>query len=182
MKLREPVTLARDCDAFAIPAGSRVKLPGGSQVTVLQTLGGNYTVFSNHAGMVRIDAKDADAIGEAVAAAAGSGAMPTGPADETAIWDALNTCYDPEIPVNIVDLGLIYDCKVEPRQEGGSKVAIKMTLTAPGCGMGEVLKGDVERKVGALPNVRQVDVDLVGDPIWNRSMRSDAAKLELGML
>jgi probable FeS assembly SUF system protein SufT len=189
MRTYTPITLTRDCEAIVIPDGYQVTLPAGSDVTVTQTLGGDYTVMTTQGFLARIAGKDADALGEEPGVARGGVAeawqeidVPEGPFDEARVWEQLATCYDPEIPVNIVDLGLVYDCQTTPLPEGGQRVEVKMTLTAPGCGMGEVLKRDVERKVMTVPGVRQVDVELVWEPFWNPSMMSDAAKLELNML
>jgi probable FeS assembly SUF system protein SufT len=160
-------------------------LPAGTQVMITQSLGGTYTVMTNYGYMVRIAGKDVDAIGMETAAtpqAEGSTAA-AGPADvEEWVWDQLKTCYDPEIPVNIVDLGLVYHCQVTPLPKGGNKVEIKFTLTAPGCGMGEVLKVDMESKILTVPGVKDVDVEVVFEPPWSQSMMSDAAKLDLGLM
>jgi len=174
----------RDCDATLIPVGTRVTIPQGSDVTITQALGGSYTV-NIHGNLARIDAKDADALG--FDAPADSGAVAgvcsgaAGEVDEQAVWDALSTCYDPEIPVNIVELGLIYHVDITPVEGGGSRVHVAMTLTAPGCGMGPVLVEDVRAKLLALNGVREVDVELVFDPPWDRSMMSEAARLQLGL-
>lgn len=190
-KERMHVALSRAVDAVEIPAGTTTRLPAGSPVTITQTLGGNFTVAGGPYGMLyRIAAKDADALGReppkpaAPLPLAGAPAAPAGPAapvEEKAIWDVLKQIFDPEIPVNVVDLGLIYGCERTP-VEGGTKVGIKMTLTAPGCGMAGVLKNDVEARVGGLPGVREVGVEIVWDPPWTRDKMSEAAKLQLGML
>jgi probable FeS assembly SUF system protein SufT len=189
MRTYTPITLTRDCEAIVIPDGYPVTLPAGSEVILTQTLGGDYTVMTNRGFLARIPGQDADALGEEPAPPKGGVAeawqavdAPEGPFDETLVWEQLATCYDPEIPVNIVDLGLIYDCHATPLPEGGQRIEIKMTLTAPGCGMGEILKRDVERKVMTVPGVREVDVELVFEPFWNPTMMSDAARLELNML
>jgi probable FeS assembly SUF system protein SufT len=157
----------------------------GTQVRVTQSLGGTFTVVTERGYMVRIGAKDADAIGKEKVTES-EARMPTtveGPQDiEKLVWDQLKTCYDPEIPVNIADLGLIYSCFITPLPEGGNGVEIKMTLTAPGCGMGESLKADVESKILCIPGIKAANVELVWDPPWDRSMISEAAKLELGMM
>jgi probable FeS assembly SUF system protein SufT len=177
---KEQVTLNRDCEAIAIPAGTPVTLPAGTQVTITQELGGDYTVLTSWGFMMRIAGRDADALGRQEAAREdAAAAVPFGPEQ---VWDALRQVYDPEIPVNVVDLGLIYDCQVTPLAPGEHQVDIKMTLTAPGCGMGQVLACDVERKVSQVPQVRQVNVELVFDPPWSREMMSEAAQLELGLL
>ncbi|MGZ3699781.1 MAG: putative Fe-S cluster assembly protein SufT, partial [Bdellovibrionota bacterium] len=162
------------------PAGTTTTLPKGTSVMVAQSLGGTYTVYTDDGRMVRIEGRDADAIGftppPTVAETMGSQTV------EQTVWDQLKTCFDPEIPVNIVDLGLVYLVEVNEVFEGGSRVDIRMTLTAPGCGMGAVLKNDVEKKVAQIPGVKEVAVELVFDPAWDRSMMSEAAKLQLGML
>ena len=175
-----PIALRRDCAATLIPAGTRVTLPAGDQVTITQTLGGSYTVLVD-GNLARIDGRDADALGlEPPLPPPATNS--SGPVEDQRIWDQLRTCYDPEIPVNIVDLGLIYDCRVAPLPAGGSKVEVKMTLTAPGCGMSEVLKADVENKIRAVPGAVEAIVEMVWDPPWHQSMMSDAAKLELGLM
>jgi len=185
MRTNEPITLSRDCEAVQIPSGRKVMLPAGTQVTVTQSLGGTYTVMTNYGHMVRIAGKDTDAIGKKPAAAsqAGVSAAAEKPADiEELVWDQLKTCFDPEIPVNIVDLGLVYHCQAVPLPGGGNRVEVKFTLTAPGCGMGGVLAADMESKILSLPSVEDVDVEVVFDPPWNQSMMSEAAKLELGLM
>jgi probable FeS assembly SUF system protein SufT len=184
MKTNEPIILSRDCEAIQIPSGEKVMLPAGSQVTVTQSLGGSYTVTTDQGYLVRIANKDADAIGEeAEASQAERLTAAAGPADlEKLVWDQLKTCFDPEIPVNIVDLGLVYHCQVTPLPEGDNKVDVKFTLTAPGCGMGQVLKADMESKILSLSGVKDVDVEVVFDPPWDPSKMSDAAKLQLGFM
>ncbi|MGB1547328.1 MAG: putative Fe-S cluster assembly protein SufT, partial [Alphaproteobacteria bacterium] len=176
------ITLKRDCDATLIPAGTRIELEEGTPVTITQALGGTYTV-AVHGNLARIDAKDADALGiEAKDKPTASEEVEEGAeADEEAIWEQLRTCYDPEIPVNIVDLGLIYACKIAPLETGGSRVDITMTLTAPGCGMGDILAEDVRQKVLSVPNVREAHVEVVFDPPWDQSMMSEVAQLEVGL-
>jgi probable FeS assembly SUF system protein SufT len=176
-------TLTRDCPAVQIPAGNTIVLPAGNTVFITQSLGGSYTV-ATEMGLARISAQNADALGlevpsEAPAAApVHSGA----PIDEKRVWDQLKTCYDPEIPVNIVDLGLIYDCLITPRNGDGAHVTVKMTLTAPGCGMGPVLAQEAKAKIEALPGVGEAEVELVWDPPWNQAMISEAGKMQLGIL
>ncbi len=176
------VALRRAVDAVEIPAGTSTTLPAGSPVTITQTLGGNFTVAAGPYGMLyRIAARDADALGREVAPeAAATGAA--GTVDADGVWKVLKTIFDPEIPVNIVDLGLVYGVFVTPAEPEGVKVHVQMTLTAPGCGMSGVLKADAESKVGELPGVKDVDVEIVWDPPWDRDKMSDAAKLQLGML
>lgn len=175
----EYIILKRDCEAILIPAGDKVTLLAGEPVVVTQALGGSYTVLI-HGNMARIDAVNGDALGKEALVAKASEL--SAPLSEEAVYEVLRTCYDPEIPVNIVDLGLIYDLKIVPLPAGGNRVEIKMTLTAPGCGMGPVLQQDVSEKVLSLPGAVEVDVALVWEPAWNRQMLSDAAKLELGMM
>jgi probable FeS assembly SUF system protein SufT len=183
--MNDEIILKRDCEAVLIPAGTKITLQAGEPVVITQSLGGSFTVVIN-GNMARIDASNADALGQAPAAAAPleqpaptEGATVT----EDQVMEKLRTCYDPEIPVNIVDLGLVYDCQIQPMPEGGgTRVEIKMTLTAPGCGMGPVLQQDVETKVSAIPGVKEAAVFLVWDPPWSRDMLSETAKLELGLM
>src|SRR6266849_5867142 len=174
------IVLTRDCEATQIPSGSKVVLTAGTGVTITQALGGQFTVTTDDGAFLRIADKDADALGErpaAVQAPASEGAF-----DEQRVWEQLRTVFDPEIPVNLVDLGLIYHCQAVPLPEGGHRVEIKMSMTAPGCGMGDVLKEDVRRKVQSVPGVRGVDVEVVWDPPWDASRMSDAARLQLGWM
>lgn len=179
------VTVTRDIEGTMIPAGTPVAIPGGTTVTITQALGGTYTVMGPGL-MARIAGKDGDALGFAPATSSepssSEAAAAAGPVDVDAIWERLKTCYDPEIPVNIVDLGLVYDCQVVPLPAGGHRVEVKMTLTAPGCGMGGVIAGDAEQKVREVPGVSDVQVEVVWDPVWNQSMMSDAARLQLGLM
>lgn len=174
------IDLTRDCEATMVPSGAKVTLQKGNQVMITQALGGSYTVIIN-GNMARIEGKDGDAIGMQ-AVEMKKGEKIDGPVDEKLIWDQMRTCYDPEIPVNIVDLGLVYTCQVEPIPEGGNRANIKMTLTAPGCGMGSSIAADVENKVRTVPGVTDAKVELVWEPQWNQSMMSEAAKLQLGLL
>lgn len=185
MTRNEPITLRRDCEAIEIPIGNKVILHAGSQVVVTQALGGTYTVMTDRGHLVRIEGKDADAIGLETAAAepVGLPAAAEGTADvEKLVWNQLRTCYDPEIPVNIAELGLVYACVITSLPDGGNTVEIQMTLTAPGCGMGATLKAEVERRVLTVPDVKGVNVELVWDPIWDPSMMSEAARLQLGLM
>ena len=182
--MSDEIILKRDCEAVLIPAGTRITLQAGEPVVITQALGGSYTVVI-HGNMARIDASNADAIGQAPLAAATPetvAAPDSAAVTEEQVLEKLRTCYDPEIPVNIVDLGLVYDTQIQPMPGGGSRVEIKMTLTAPGCGMGPVLQQDVETKVSSIPGVKEAGVFLVWDPPWNRDMLSEAARLELGMM
>jgi probable FeS assembly SUF system protein SufT len=182
MSSDEPVNLTRDVEAAIIPVGDRVTLQKGQQAYITQSLGGSYTVIVN-GNMFRIEGKDADALGLEVAAKpAGTGAPVSQEQLEKEIWNQLRSCYDPEIPVNIVDLGLIYDCHLTPLAAGSFRVDVKMTLTAPGCGMGPMLAQDVQNKVLSLEGVDDVAVELVWDPPWNQGMMTEQAKLQLGLL
>ena len=173
---RTILTTTRDCPARLVPVGDKLVIPAHTFVTLTQSLGGNYTLTYN-GNMVRVDGTDADALGleplklefEAPA---------DGQISEAQVWEALHTVFDPEIPVDLVNLGLVYRMEID--QDSG-RVEIDMTLTAPGCGMGPVLVGDVEHRVALVPNVREVSVDLVFDPPWQREMMSEEAQLETGM-
>jgi probable FeS assembly SUF system protein SufT len=184
MKTSETITLSRDCEAIQIPSGQKIMLPMGTPVTMTQSLGGTFTVVTGEGSLVRIENKDAEAIGkEAEASQAEKLTAAAGPADlEKLVWDQLKTCFDPEIPVNIVDLGLVYSCLIMPLPDGGNKVDVKFTLTAPGCGMGGVLIADMGSKILNLSGVKDVDVEVVFDPPWDPSMMSDAAKIRLGFM
>jgi probable FeS assembly SUF system protein SufT len=176
----EPVSFTRDVDAIIVPAGIQVKLRQGQTGYITQALGGSFTVYVE-GNLFRIAGGDADAIGKELAEAP---QLPPNATDDDVrelAWQQMKGCYDPEIPINIVDLGLIYECTVKP--EGDGRVLdIKMTLTAPGCGMGEVLVQDVREKVEIIPTVRRADIELVFDPPWNQSMMSEAARLQTGMM
>lgn len=185
MKSEEATKLRRDCEATLIPSGEKLVLREGSRVWITQSLGGSYTIMTDRGMMARIDGKDADALGLKGAAASQPEAPVArgGPEElERLVWDQLKTCFDPEIPVNIVDLGLIYHCGITPLSEGGNRVEVKFTLTARGCGMGEVLKVDIRNKILSVPGVKEMDVGLVWDPPWNQTMISGAAKQQLGMV
>jgi probable FeS assembly SUF system protein SufT len=177
----EPVTFSRDCPAVLIPSGERVTLPAGSSGFMTQALGGSFTIYIE-GNLFRIAGTDGDAIGREPVAAPD---VPTDASEaeiEAAVWQQLRTCYDPEIPINVVDLGLVYECKILQGENGGRLVRIKMTLTAPGCGMGEILTQDVREKIELIPAVARADVELVFDPPWNQSMMSEEARLEAGLL
>jgi probable FeS assembly SUF system protein SufT len=180
---REPVILSRDVEASIVPVGTKVTLQKGEPAYITQSLGGSYTVVVN-GNMFRIAGHDADALG--LAAQPKAAAAPAGPVSpeqlEKQVWDALKTCYDPEIPVNIVDLGLIYDCHLTPLAANNYKADVKMTLTAPGCGMGPVLAQDVQNKLLSLEPIDEANVELVWDPPWNQSMMTEAARLQLGLM
>jgi len=178
------ISLMRDCEAIMIPDGIPISLYHGDTVHITQVLGGMFTVVTNDGSMIRIDGRDADALGQTIP----EEAKPISDSElatvgiEELVQRQLQTCYDPEIPVNIVELGLVYECQVFAAPDCKNTVRIQMTLTAPGCGMGEVLKQDVERKLLALPSIASVEVELVFDPAWEQSMMSEAARLQLGML
>ena len=176
----EPVKFERDCVAVLVPQGETVTLPAGSVGYITQALGGSFTVFVE-GNLFRIAGEDADAIGKQAPPPL---LLPEGAGDEEVeklVWQQLRTCFDPEIPINVVELGLVYDCELESLPDGTRKASIRMTLTAPGCGMGEILVEDVRTKVERVPTVSEADVELVFDPPWNQSMMSDAARLETGM-
>ena len=177
----EPVTLERDVKATVIPAGDELLLRQGTGGFITQALGGSFTVYVE-GNLFRIAGADADALGKEPTPPP---AVPDNPTDadiETVIWDQLRTCYDPEIPVNIVDLGLIYRCQVTSLENGERSVDVDMTLTAPGCGMGEILVQDAQEKIAVVPTVADVRVQLVFDPPWNQSMMSDEARLQTGLM
>jgi probable FeS assembly SUF system protein SufT len=177
--------LNRDCEAVQIPLGNVVTLPAGTMVDITQTLGGNYTV-QTAGGLFRIAAKDVSALGiepsrSLMEEVCHKPEGPAGPVDEKLVWDTLKTCFDPEIPVNIVDLGLVYDLVIEPAPSGNSKLRVKMTLTAPGCGMGTVIASDARQKLLYLPGVEDAEVDIVWDPPWHQSMITADGRRILGL-
>ncbi|MGH8073337.1 MAG: putative Fe-S cluster assembly protein SufT [Lysobacter sp.] len=178
----EPVRFERDCAAVLVPQGEVVNLPAGSVGYITQALGGSYTVFVE-GNLFRIAGKDADAIGKEPAEPLELAEGADDEAVEQLVWKQLRTCFDPEIPINVVDLGLVYTATISPHPEhtGQRLVHIDMTLTAPGCGMGEILVSDVRDKIEMIPTVVEADVDLVFDPPWGRHMMSEAARLETGM-
>ena len=176
----EPVHFERDCSAVMVPQGDSVTLPAGSYGYITQALGGSYTVFVE-GNLFRIAGKDGDAIGKEAPPGL---ELPEGAGDEDVeklVWEQLRTCFDPEIPFNIVDLGLIYEVDIKHLDDGRREVDVRMTLTAPGCGMGEVIANEVNEKVLNLPRVEECTVNLVFDPPWDRSMMTEEAKLALGM-
>lgn len=182
MDTNQPIQLRRDVEASVVPSGMKVTLCRGESAQITQSLGGTYTVLVN-GNLFRIEGQDADALGLEVVG-------PTEPASadplsreqlEARVWQELRTCYDPEIPVNIVDLGLIYDCQLHPIEAGGYRVDVKMTLTAPGCGMGPVLQQEISNRLLALRDIREANVELVWDPPWNQAMMSEPARLQLGL-
>lgn len=182
--MNEPKTLTRDVEASVVPVGTKVTLMKGETAHITQSLGGTYTVIVN-GNMFRIESKDADALGLEVQTRPSTTAT-SGPVTqeqlEKQVWESLKSCYDPEIPVNIVDLGLIYDCHLTPIGANNFKADVKMTLTAPGCGMGPVLAQDVQNKLMSLEPIDEANVELVWDPPWNQGMMTEAAKLQLGLM
>ena len=181
MVTREARTLSRDVEVAAIPYGDRITLTAGTTVFITQALGGSFTGMTDHGYLVRIEGKDADAIGEKPILPI-TAEDAAGRSTRELAWEQLKTCYDPEIPVNIVDLGLVYKCETEAIEGGGERVKVEFTLTAPGCGMGDFLRQDVQQKLLALPGVKEADVQVVLDPPWDQSMISDAARLQLGLM
>ena len=177
-------TLSRDTDTIQIPSGTKMMLPAGTQGVITQTLGGSYTIATPY-GLSRIAEKDLDALGLEAPQTTNGASKPAdtgGPVDEQQVWDQLKQCYDPEIPVNIVDLGLVYDCRLINKDEGGTRVEVKMTLTAPGCGMGPAIAHDAQSKILSIDGVDEADVQLVWDPPWNQNMISEAGRMKLGMV
>ncbi|MDB9884160.1 MAG: putative Fe-S cluster assembly protein SufT [Fidelibacterota bacterium] len=178
----EEVVIQRDCEATLIPFGNKITLKKGEDGHITQALGGSYTIMIR-GNLVRIEGIDADAIGKIPEVQPWMEETENdGSVNEDAIWEAMKTCYDPEIPVNVVDLGLIYSCNVSKHENGGSLVEVKMTLTAPGCGMGDMIATEVKQKIEGVPGASEARVELVWDPPWDRDMINESARLELGML
>ena len=175
----EFIDILRECDGYLIPAGDKIKLKKGTKVKITQSLGGDFTLYVN-GNLVKISGNDADAIGKKIKKKLEEIAVKK--FDEKHIWDVLKTCYDPEIPVNIVDLGLVYDLKAKKKDSEKYDINIKMTLTAPGCGMGPVIAQDVENKILNLSFIDDVLVEVVWEPLWNQNMMTEEAQLKLGML
>jgi probable FeS assembly SUF system protein SufT len=176
----EPIRFERDCSAVMVPQGEAVTLPAGQAGYITQALGGSFTVYVD-GNLFRISGADADALGKDPPPAL---ELPEGAGDEDVeklVWQQLRTCFDPEIPINVVELGLVYGCELERLDDGRRKVNVEMTLTAPGCGMGDILVDDVRTKLEMIPTIAEADVELVFEPPWNHSMMSEAAKLETGM-
>ena len=184
MQPQERVTFRRDTQAIVIPDGVAVLVPEGATGLIIQVLGGNYTVRLDVGYLVRVADENADAIGKEPSRSAtsgdGAGVDTTAVVTEEQIWDELRTCFDPEIPINIVELGLVYRCELTRLESGGTRVDVEMTLTAPGCGMGQILTDDVQDKLRRIPGVADVAVELVFDPPWSPDHMSEAARLELG--
>lgn len=186
MHENQEFTLSRDLEAIEIPSGRKFSMEKGTQGVITQTLGGNYTIATPY-GLSRIGEKDLDALGldkpqpsqqprEKTAAAK------NGEVSEDDVWNQLRQCYDPEIPVNIVDLGLVYDCRLIKKDDGATRVEVKMTLTAPGCGMGPAIAHDAQSKILSIDGVDEAEVQLVWDPPWNQNMISEAGRMKLGMI
>ncbi len=176
----EPFVVSREVRAVIVPAGVEVQLKPGQAGYITQALGGSFTVYLE-GNLFRIAGEDADAIGKEPVKAP---ELPPNATEEDVrklAWEQMRTCYDPEIPLNIVDLGLVYECDVRPNDDGTRSVEVKITLTAPGCGMGDILVDDVKDKIERIPTVREARVELTFDPPWNQSMMSDAARLQTGM-
>jgi probable FeS assembly SUF system protein SufT len=180
--MNNDIELSREVEAIQIPSGDTVVLPAGTRVIITQSLGGSYTVATDH-GLARISAKNADALGlERKDAGAGTPEQALSGEDlEKAVWDAMKTVFDPEIPVNIVDLGLVYDCSIS-KEENEAVVNVKMTLTAPGCGMGPTIAADAQGKIMSIPGVSDARVEIVWDPAWNQGMISEVGRMQLGMV
>jgi probable FeS assembly SUF system protein SufT len=176
-------TLSRDCEAIQIPSGQKTTIPAGTQGVVTQSLGGSYTV-ATYQGLARVAEKDLDALGldKPETQATQKPTRTDGDASEEDVWNQLRQCYDPEIPVNIVDLGLVYDCRLLKKEDGGTRVEVKMTLTAPGCGMGPAIAYDAQSKILSVDGIDEADVQLVWDPPWNQNMISEAGRMKLGMI
>lgn len=177
---RDPIALNRNCEAVLVPRADKIIIPEGTEVVIAQDLGGSYTVYIN-GNLARIAGKDADALGLEPAELPKVLEGASEEEIENLIWEQMKTCFDPEIPINIVDLGLVYECSISSLPDGQKQADIKMTLTAPGCGMGEILVQDVKEKVEAIQTVGLANVELVFDPPWNYNMMSDAAKIQTGM-
>lgn len=178
MRSGEIITTTRDVLATQIPSGIPHPVPAGTHVRLTQALGGSYTVMTDQGYMLRFDAKDADALG--ISAQEAQAQAAPGEFSDKLVWDHLRTVYDPEIPVNVVDLGLIYDCQITGGDDG-RQVDIKMTMTAPGCGMADVLRADIQRQLSQLPTVKGVNVEVVFDPPWHPGRMSEGARLQLGL-
>ena len=175
------IELARDCEAIQIPAGLKTTIPAGTRVIITQSLGGSYTIACDY-GLFRISEENAAALGLEPRTSLEKSEKAGEQVDEEEVWDQLRTVYDPEIPVNIVDLGLVYDCQILTSQDFGTSVEVKMTLTAPGCGMGPAIAQDARSKILTIPGVDEADVELVWDPPWNQHMISEAGKMKLGLI
>jgi probable FeS assembly SUF system protein SufT len=175
---------SRDIEAIQIPMGTKITIPAGTPGVITQSLGGSYTIATNF-GLSRIAETDGDALGienTGSKQAASANGSKNGEVSEEDVWNQLRQCYDPEIPVNIVDLGLVYDCKLIKKDDGGTRVDVKMTLTAPGCGMGPAIAHDAQSKILTIDGVDEAEVQLVWDPPWDQNMISEAGRMKLGMI
>jgi probable FeS assembly SUF system protein SufT len=181
MSNNQEIELKRDCEAIQIPAGLKTTIPAGTKVIITQSLGGSYTIACDY-GLFRINEENAAALGLEPRSMEEKVERVDELVDEQEVWAQLRTVYDPEIPVNIVDLGLVYDCQVLSVPATGTKVEVKMTLTAPGCGMGPAIAQDARSKILTIPGVDEADVELVWDPPWNQYMISEAGKMKLGLI
>jgi probable FeS assembly SUF system protein SufT len=177
----EAIVLSRECAATIIPAGEEVTIPEGTSGYITQALGGSFTLYIE-GNLFRIAGIDADAIGKEPVKPPEVPLDATEEEFESVIWQQLKTCFDPEIPINLVDLGLIYRCQIERNEIGQRIVEVEMTLTAPGCGMGDIIMEDVREKIEIVPTVERAEVELVFDPPWDQSMMSEEARLEAGLL
>jgi probable FeS assembly SUF system protein SufT len=175
--------LKRDLEVILIPAGQKYTIPAGTKGVITQALGGNYTIATQY-GLAQVAEKDLDALGieKPKTEAKEKSARTNGAVSEDEVWNQLKQCYDPEIPVNIVDLGLVYDCRLIKKDDGGTRVEVKMTLTAPGCGMGPAIAHDAQSKILSIDGVDEADVQLVWDPPWDQNMISEAGRMKLGMI
>ena len=178
--MNDLIRLTRSIQATRIPSGEKVELPADTEIGITQALGGSYTIVCDQ-GMFRVEPTDADALGKQVASPPPPSPTESGGDLETTVWERLKTVYDPEIPVNIVDLGLVYDMKTSDI-EGGKRVDVKMTLTAPGCGMGPTIQADAKSKVLTIPGVKEAEVELVWEPPWNQNMITEAGRMKLGLI
>jgi probable FeS assembly SUF system protein SufT len=177
----EETIIQRECELIQIPDGNVITVDEGTPAVITQSLGDSYTLqLPTLGGLYRLQGKDADAIGKPIVRTEDGAAAHEGPLEEKLVWDSLRNVYDPEIPVNIVELGLVYDLKIVPAQGGGNRVEVKMTLTAPGCGMGPVIANDAKARIEAVPGVDEADVEVVFEPPWSPAMMTEAARLELG--
>jgi probable FeS assembly SUF system protein SufT len=176
-------TLSRDCEAIQIPSGQKTTIPAGTPGVITQSLGGSYTI-ATYQGLGRVAEKDLDALGleKPQPQQTKKASSTDGEVSEEDVWNQLRQCYDPEIPVNIVDLGLVYDCRLLKKEDGGTRVEVKMTLTAPGCGMGPAIAHDAQSKILSIDGIDEADVQLVWDPPWNQNMISEAGRMKLGMI
>lgn len=178
--MSDEIKVSREITAVRIPSGEKFPLTENTEVMITQSLGGSYTVVGNF-GMARVDAKDADAIGQEVVKEE-KAASPKGESLEDQVWEQLKKVYDPEIPVNIVDLGLVYEMSIKDIDAGKKRVEVQMTLTAPGCGMGPTIQADAQNRVTQLDEIEEAEVELVWEPAWDQGMISEVGKMKLGMM